>query len=141
VANVIPDRAWAVVEHRAPTERDQDEISRRLKELVATTGPRAPGVSMDMQQIAAIRPTPMSEEVTGRLEEACRKLNAESMRMPSMAGHDAMSVARVAPAGLFFIPSLKGISHRPDEDSRREDINLAGDILYKWAQAEVERVL
>ncbi|KPK62298.1 MAG: hypothetical protein AMS21_07820 [Gemmatimonas sp. SG8_38_2] len=141
VANVIPDRAWAVVEHRAPTERDQDEISRRLKELVATTGPRAPGVGLEMQSISSIRPTPMSEEVTGRLEEVCRKAGAESMRMVSMAGHDAMSVARVAPAGLFFIPSLKGISHRPDEDSRREDIKLAGDILYKWALAEVERVL
>ena len=58
-----------------------------------------------------------------------------------MAAHDAMSIARVAPAGLFFIPSLKGISHRPDEDSRREDIKLAGDVLYKWAMAELERVL
>ena len=141
VANVIPNRAWAVVEHRAPSERDQDEISRRLKELVATTGPRAPGVSLEMRSISAIRPTPMSEEVTGRLEEICRKADAESMRMVSMAGHDAMAVAKVAPAGLFFIPSLKGISHRPDEDSRRDDIELAGDILYKWALAEVERVL
>lgn len=141
VANVIPNRAWAVVEHRAPSERDQDEISRRLKELVATTGPRAPGVSLEMRSISAIRPTPMSEEVTGRLEEICGKADAESMRMVSMAGHDAMAVAKVAPAGLFFIPSLKGISHRPDEDSRRDDIELAGDILYKWALAEVERVL
>ena len=141
VANVIPNRAWAVVEHRAPSERDQDEISRRLKELAATTGPRAPGVSLEMRAISAIRPTPMSEEVTGRLEEICRKADAESMRMVSMAGHDAMAVAKVAPAGLFFIPSLKGISHRPDEDSRRDDIELAGDILYKWALAEVERVL
>jgi allantoate deiminase len=141
VANVIPNRAWAIVEHRAPTDREQDEVARRLKELVATTGPRAPGVALEMMPIAAVRPTPMSEEVTSRLEEVCHKLGAESMRMVSLAAHDAMSIARVAPAGLFFIPSLKGISHRPDEDSRREDIKLAGDVLYKWALAELERVL
>jgi len=141
VANVVPDRSWAIIEHRASTERDQDEIARRLKELVATTGPRAPGVALDMTLLSSVRPTAMSEEVTSRLEEVCRKSNAESMRMVSMAAHDAMAVARVAPAGLFFIPSLKGISHRPDEDSRREDINLAEDVLYKWALAEVERVL
>jgi allantoate deiminase len=141
VANVIPDRAWAIVEHRAATERDQDEISRGLKELVATTGPRAPGVAIEIVQISAVRPTPMSEEVTARLEEMCRKVETESMRMVSMAAHDAMAVARVAPAGLFFIPSLKGVSHRSDEDSRREDIQLAEDILYHWALAEVERVL
>ncbi|HSG81161.1 MAG TPA: Zn-dependent hydrolase [Gemmatimonadota bacterium] len=140
VANVIPDRAWAIVEHRAGSERDQDEISRRLKELVATTGPRAPGVGLEMTPISAVRPTAMSEEVTGSLEEICKKSNVEYMRMVSAAAHDAMSIARVAPAGLFFIPSLRGVSHRPDEDSRREDIKLAGEILYKWAVAELDRV-
>ncbi|NIR30227.1 MAG: hypothetical protein GWN84_13140, partial [Gammaproteobacteria bacterium] len=54
VANVIPSRAWAIVEHRAPTERDQDEIARRLKELVATTGPRAPGVGLDVLPITSV---------------------------------------------------------------------------------------
>ncbi len=141
VANVIPDRAWAVIEHRAPSARDQEEIARRLKELVATTGPRAPGVGLEMQPILAVPPTPLSEEVTAGLEEVCRKAGVESMRMVSMAGHDAMVIARVAPAGLFFIPSLKGVSHRPDEDSRKEDIKLAAEILYRWALAQLDRVL
>ena len=140
VANVIPDQSWAIVEHRALTERDQDEVVRRLKELVATTGPRAPGVALEMTSLASIRPTALTEEVTARLEQICNELGVESMRMVSMAGHDAMSVARVAPAGLFFIPSLKGISHRPDEDSRKDDIELADEILYRWALAELERV-
>ncbi len=140
VANVIPSRAWAIVEHRAPTDRDQEEIARRLKELVATTGPRAPGVGLDMAAISAVRPTPMSAEVVDRLEEVCRKAGVETMRMSSMAAHDAMSITHVGAAGLFFIPSLRGVSHRPDEDSRREDIKLAGDILYRWALAELERV-
>lgn len=141
VANVIPDKAWAIVEHRAPTDRDQEEVARRLKELVATTGPRAPGVGVEMQAISNVRPMHLSEEVTSRLEEICSTMGVESMRMVSMAAHDAMSVAYVAPAGLFFIPSLGGISHRPDEDSRKEDIKLAGDILYRWAMSELERVL
>jgi hydantoinase/carbamoylase family amidase len=141
VANVIPDKAWAVVEHRAPTERHQDEIARRLKELVATTGPRAPGVGLEMVPLSAVRPAPMSEAVSARFEEICKKDNVEYMRMPSMAAHDAMNVARVAPAGLFFIPSLKGISHRPDEESRRDDIKLAGDLLCRWAQDTLDSVL
>ncbi len=140
VANVIPSQAWAIVEHRAASERDQDEIARRLKELVATTGPRAPGVGLEMTSLAAVRPTPTSEEMTASLEAACKKLGVEAMRMISMAAHDAMAIARVAPAGLFFIPSLRGVSHRPDEDSRKDDIKLAGDVLYGWALAELERV-
>ncbi len=128
------------MEHRAASERDQDEIARRLKELVATTGPRAPGVGLEMTSLAAVRPTPTSEEMTASLEAACKKLGVEAMRMISMAAHDAMAIARVAPAGLFFIPSLRGVSHRPDEDSRKDDIKLAGDVLYGWALAELERV-
>ena len=141
VANVVPDRAWAMVEHRAASERDQDEISRRLKELVATTGPRAPGVGLEMISLSAVKPTFLSEEVTAAVEEICKDIGVEYMRMISMAGHDAMNVARVAPAGLFFIPSLRGFSHRPDEDSRKDDIKLAGDILYEWALAELDRAL
>ena len=138
VPNVIPSKAWAIIEHRAPTRRDQDEIARRLKELVASTGPRAPGVGLDMMPISAVEPTPMSERVIQRLEEVCEAAKVEPMRMVSMAAHDAMYVATIAPAGLFFIPSLKGISHRPDEESRKEDIKLAGEILYRWAAAELE---
>lgn len=96
---------------------------------------------MDMMSLAAVRPTRLSEEVAAEVEALCEKMDVESMRMVSMAGHDAMSIARVAPAGLFFIPSLKGVSHRPDEDSRREDIKLAGDLMYRWALAAVQRVL
>jgi N-carbamoyl-L-amino-acid hydrolase len=58
-----------------------------------------------------------------------------------MAGHDAMAIGEIAPAGLFFIPSLKGVSHRPDEDSRKEDIEMSADVLSGWALAELGRVL
>ena len=138
VANVIPDRAWAIVEHRAPTQRDQDEIARRLKELVATTGPRAPGVGLEMDPISWVKPTPLSPVVTDALEAAAEAAKVEPVRMASMAGHDAMAVSRVAPAGLFFIPSIGGLSHRPDEESKAEDIKLAGDVMYRWARATLE---
>lgn len=141
VANVIPSSAWAIVEHRGPNERAQDEIARSLKELVATTGPRAPGVGLEMSPISFLKSTSLSGEVIESLEAICEKMEVETMRMVSMAAHDAMNIADVAPAGLFFIPSLRGVSHRPDEESRKEDIKLAGDLLYKWALAELDRVL
>ena len=35
--------------------------------------------------------------------------------MPSGAGHDAMQMAKITPAGMIFIPSRRGISHNPLE--------------------------
>jgi N-carbamoyl-L-amino-acid hydrolase len=42
--------------------------------------------------------------------------------MPSAAIHDAMFLAQVMPAGMLFIPSIKGISHDFAEDTNEEDI-------------------
>ena len=43
-------------------------------------------------------------------------------RMPSGAGHDAQMLARVCPAGMIFVPSIRGISHNPAEDTKVEDL-------------------
>jgi len=50
-------------------------------------------------------------------------------RMPSGAGHDAMNMARIAPAGMIFIPCRGGISHNPDEYASPEDIVRGMDVL------------
>ncbi len=45
------------------------------------------------------------------------------------------------PASMFFIPSIDGVSHNPDEDSREADIELAGDLMLAWAERCVRECL
>ena len=54
-----------------------------------------------------------------------------TLRMPSGAGHDAQSLALIAPAGMIFIPSIDGISHSPDEYSRPEDVEAGTNVLLR----------
>ena len=49
--------------------------------------------------------------------------------MPSGAGHDAQEIARIAPMGMVFIPSIGGISHSPKEFSKADDITRGADVL------------
>ena len=42
--------------------------------------------------------------------------------MISRAYHDTLFMARVAPAGMIFIPCKGGISHRPDESVEPADV-------------------
>ena len=49
--------------------------------------------------------------------------------MPSGAGHDAQEMARIAPMGMIFVPSVGGISHSPKEYSKPEDITHGADVL------------
>jgi len=49
--------------------------------------------------------------------------------MPSGAGHDAQNLAAVTAAGMLFIPSKKGRSHRPDETSDWRAIERGANTL------------
>ena len=42
--------------------------------------------------------------------------------MPSGAGHDAQDIARIAPIGMIFVPSIGGISHSPKEFTTASDM-------------------
>ena len=49
--------------------------------------------------------------------------------MPSGAGHDAQNMARIAPTGMIFVPSVGGISHSPKEYARPEDMANGANVL------------
>jgi allantoate deiminase len=49
--------------------------------------------------------------------------------LASGAGHDAAIVARRAPAMMFFIPCLEGLSHSPREQASVEDIAAASELI------------
>jgi acetylornithine deacetylase/succinyl-diaminopimelate desuccinylase-like protein len=49
--------------------------------------------------------------------------------MTSMAGHDAQVMAAAASAGLLFVPSIGGRSHRPDEATAAADVVLGTRVL------------
>jgi beta-ureidopropionase / N-carbamoyl-L-amino-acid hydrolase len=51
--------------------------------------------------------------------------------LPSGATHDAQSVARLAPSGMIFIPSIGGISHAPEEFSRPQDVVNGANVLLR----------
>jgi N-carbamoyl-L-amino-acid hydrolase len=49
--------------------------------------------------------------------------------MPSGAGHDAQDIAKVAPIGMIFVPSIGGISHSPKEFTPTQDMANGADVL------------
>ena len=57
----------------------------------------------------------MAPRVQDIVEDSAKSLNLPAHRMPSGAGHDAQVIARVADAGMIFVPSEGGRSHRRDE--------------------------
>jgi N-carbamoyl-L-amino-acid hydrolase len=60
---------------------------------------------------------------------AAADLGLSNVGMPSGAGHDAQSMARLAPMGMIFVPSIGGISHSPRELTTWEDCTRGADVL------------
>jgi len=126
--NVIAGRVDLTVDFRDlnPTTLDSlfAILERHAAEIGAATNTRF-----------TIRTTQRSEPALAdaRLMEvvaaSAGALGLSSQRMPSGAGHDAQSMARIAPMAMIFVPSVGGISHAPQEYTSPEDCAHGVDLL------------
>lgn len=74
-------------------------------------------------------PAPTAETIRQSIARAASELKLSTLFMPSGAGHDGQNIARIAPIGMIFIPSVGGISHSPKEYSKPEDITAGANVL------------
>ena len=59
--------------------------------------------------------------------------------LPSGATQDAQSIARLAPIGMIFIPSVAGISHAPEEFTAEHDVvNGVNVLLHSVLQLDAQ---
>jgi N-carbamoyl-L-amino-acid hydrolase len=56
-------------------------------------------------------------------------LGLRHTRLPSGAGHDAQSMARLGAMGMIFVPSVGGISHSPRELTSWDDVENGANVL------------
>jgi N-carbamoyl-L-amino-acid hydrolase len=122
-ANVVASEAELVVEFRDVSQAMVDRMTGAFAALVKERN-KIGGVSLDAQPIGAVEPTVMDGRLVERLDAAAAGEGASRLRMPSGAGHDAMIVARRAPAAMLFVPSIGGRSHDITEDTDEADIRL-----------------
>lgn len=76
-------------------------------------------------------PAPTDERMRAIIAGAAESLGLSYKFMPSGAGHDAQNMARIAPTGMIFVPSVGGISHSPREFTRPQDMANGADVLLR----------
>ena len=87
------------------------------------------GVHFRFAERALIEPVPAEPSIMRAIQEGCRVLGLRSHQMPSGAGHDAQMIARIAPVGMIFVPSVAGISHSEAEFTEGEDCVHGANVL------------
>jgi len=128
VINAIPGVAELSVDIRSITAAAKSRVVRLVYENIREIARRRQ-LRVEIRPIREENPVPLDKRLVHLLKECCEARNIPYEVMPSGAGHDAMQIAKIAPAGMLFIPSRRGISHSPQEWSDPEDICLGTQLL------------
>lgn len=126
--NVVPGLVKLSVELRdlsaEKIARLGDEFQQRAQEIARQTG-----TEVQIKKVDHDPPAMADPEIQAKIEQAAAGLGLKTMRLASGAGHDAQWMARLAPMGMIFIPSIGGISHAPKELTSWQDCANGANVL------------
>jgi hydantoinase/carbamoylase family amidase len=128
VPNVIPARATFSLDLRSPHESVIAGIESALRSRSAAVED-ARGVRVRIDVLESRAPAAMDDRVRAAIHRAIEALDSRALDLPSGAGHDAMCLAHVAPAGMIFVPSIGGRSHVKEERTTDADLELGVEAL------------
>jgi N-carbamoyl-L-amino-acid hydrolase len=126
--NIIPSEALVIVECRHIKAQLLAEME-MMTVQIARESAAANALGLDCKRIAHMPAAPMDEGMVSAIEASSTQLGLTTMRLPSLSGHDAQIISRIAPGGMIFIPSVGGISHHADEFSRWDDVLNGANVL------------
>ncbi|WP_102225932.1 hydantoinase/carbamoylase family amidase [Acidimangrovimonas sediminis] len=128
-ASIVPGKAVFSMQWR---DGDTDRLKRMegiIRETIAEVA-GARGLELSIGPMIGLEPVAMDAQLQSALAEAAEAEAPGKWRhMPSGALHDATSAARHMPVAMLFVPSINGISHNFDEDTREEDLVTGLKVL------------
>jgi len=87
-------------------------------------------LKIEFNHLESVLPQKMASPIISSFEASSQLLGLSSIRLPSLAGHDAQSMAHLCPSGMIFVPSSGGFSHSSLEFTPWDAcINVANTLL------------
>jgi N-carbamoyl-L-amino-acid hydrolase len=126
--NVIPGQVVLTVDLRDLESPKIARFTERFEQLGREIG-AATRTTFAFKRTVDSEPAIADAQVMSWIEGSAISLGLTRQRMPSGAGHDAQELARIAPMGMIFVPSVGGISHSPRELTKPDDVAHGADVL------------
>lgn len=133
--NVIPGRVRMTVDLRAADDATLSAMDAALRAAVDAAA-AARGVAAQVEQVVYFPPQPFAPALVQSVRDGAKALAMSAMDVVSGAGHDAVYLARVAPAAMIFVPCKDGISHNEIEDARPEHLEAGCNVLLRAMLAQ-----
>lgn len=125
--NVIPGEVVFEFEVRSVDSAILDEMISRIRRLSEEVA-KERGLDVEFEFISTAKPIPVAPEIQKGIAEVCEQI-ANTIHLPSGAGHDGNQIGHIAPVGMIFVPSKNGISHNPEEWTEFSDVALGVEAL------------
>ena len=126
--NVIPGRVKFSIDLRNATDALVDTMADEVKAYAEKLG-KDSGLPITIELVSSYRAQAFHADCVDAVGRAATKLGYSNMNVVSGAGHDAVYMAQLAPAGMIFIPCKDGISHNEIEDAKPEHITAGCNVL------------
>lgn len=128
-ASIVPGKAVFSMQWR---DGDTDRL-KRMEDIIRETideVAKERGLDLSVGQMIGLEPVAMDARLQSALAAAAEaEAPGKWRRMPSGALHDATNVARHMPVAMLFVPSINGVSHNFDEDTKEADLVTGLKVL------------
>ena len=126
--NVIPGEVKFSIDLRNATDADCEAMDQDIRAVAARISQET-GLPIKIDLVSSYTAQPFNPDCIDAVRRGAQMLGYSHMDAVSGAGHDAVYMARLAPAGMIFIPCKDGISHNEIEDAKPEHITAGCNVL------------
>ncbi len=135
-ANVVPGRVEFSLEARDTEQQVLNDLADAFRKSLSAIARRG-GLMFEFKVLSELEPVKCDEGIRQTVENVSKSLKFPFLQMASGAAHDTQIMARIARAGMIFVPSKNGRSHSTAEWTDMEDIFKGADValnaLYRIA--------
>ena len=131
--NIIPGSARFTLDLRAAANEARNKaIAAFRHECEKIAARRKLEVSFTLTH--EIPTTPCDARLQDQFAAAIEAVGGKPVRLPSGAGHDGMSMAKLCPIAMLFVRCKGGVSHNPAEYASPADMGLAVAALVRFIE-------
>jgi allantoate deiminase len=127
-SNVIPGEVQISLDVRHEKDSIRESARTKLKNIVRQIARRR-RLRWDYEVVHETAAVRCSQNLSQLLAQSAKHRQKRLLSLPSGAGHDAAIMAGITPSAMLFIRCKNGISHHPDESVKRQDVQMAFEVL------------
>ena len=137
--NVIPGSVKFSIDLRNSSDAVVDLMAQEVQAFAQRVATET-GLEVKIEPVSSYPAQQFDAECVDAVGRAAQALGYSHMPAVSGAGHDAVYAARLAPAGMIFIPCKNGISHNEIEDAKPEHLTAGCNVLLQVMLERAGRV-